>query len=150
MDKRNDSCYLVIIIRTRCYTKLSQNPGHVIKRYSTTVIPIVPNGLLYLIWKVRVFFFFSRMGIRSWAYIIYYALSRFVITPTRFAGSNGNIMRWQLTQMAPILFCDVTHHVIALYRPAKATMHTYPMENAGQCHSKLPHIMAVLKFCRNL
>src|ERR1700691_879854 len=90
------------------------------------------------------------MGIRSWAYIIYYALSRFIITPTRFAGSNGNMMRWQLTQMAPILFCDVTHHVIALYRPAKTTMHTYPMENAGQCHSNLPHIMAVLKFCRNL
>ena len=73
------------------------------------------------------------MGIRSWAYIIYYALSRFVITPTRYAGSNGNMMWWQLTQMAPILFCDVT------YPPHYSTVQTCQDHNAhlsnGKCRA---------------
>ena len=132
MDKHNDSCYLVIIICTRCYTKLSQNPGHVIKCYSTTVIPVMPDGFLYLIWEVQVFFFFSCMGIRSWAYIIYYMLSRFVITPTRFCRQQ-----WEYNVMAADT--NGTNTFLWCYPPRYSTVQTCQGHNAhlsnGKCRA---------------
>ena len=56
----------------------------------------------------------------SWDYIIYYALNCFIITLTRFAGSNGNMMLWQLTQMVSILSVmlpTTLQHCIDLPRP---------------------------------
>jgi hypothetical protein len=152
--KRTHTIYLVIIIHVRCDTALLQNSGCVIKHYSTTTIwSRGPHFPLHL----QEFFFFS-VGFKPKTVCLYNShvltFCHFAIMLTLFLGESEDI--WLRLAVADtnstkvIGFCAVACHYIALYRPAEAPITTYAIENMGCCDPELPHIIVMLKYCRNL